>query len=98
MNNKKLNEILKLFSSKDLSIREEAINRCFKWDEEIELEDSFTLFAEAARIFPISNEDWDDPSLALTNVAGVYINEEMVPVIERHIYHYSYRGILLSMS
>lgn len=98
MNNKELNEILKLFSSKDLSIREEAINRCFKWDGEIELEDSFTLFAEAARIFPISNEDWDDPSLALTNVAGVYINEEMVPVIERHIYHYSYRGILLSMS
>ncbi|MDQ0271693.1 hypothetical protein [Cytobacillus purgationiresistens] len=93
-----LNEILGLMKSNDLDDRREAIKQCIDWTGEIDVEDCLTLFAEAAKVTPLSREEWDDPSKALVMAAGTFLLDEMIPVIEKHIFQYSYEAIHISMS
>lgn len=88
-----MQEVLNLLQSTKLMDRKRAIEELMGWSNQLDMIDTTILLEEAGRILPISNEEWDDPSHALVRAACVFIHEEMIPVLEKNIFKYSYEAI-----
>ncbi|MCL6570538.1 MAG: hypothetical protein K6T88_02485 [Bacillus sp. (in: Bacteria)] len=93
-----MQELLTLLKSNHLIDRKNAIDQLQNWNYQLEMDDAIVLLEEAGKIWPISNEEWDNPSLALVQAACVFIHEDMIPVFKRHIFKYSYQAINLVLS
>ncbi|WHY78377.1 hypothetical protein QNH20_04295 [Neobacillus sp. WH10] len=93
-----MEDLLSLLKSTNLADRKKAIDELQNWNYQLEMDDAITLLEEAGQIWPISDEDWDDPSLALVKAACVFIHEDMIPVFEKNLIKYSYQAINLVLS
>lgn len=94
----RMQELLDLLKSNRLDDRKKAIDGLWEWDNVLEVEDSIKLLELAGQIWPISNEDWDDPSLALVRAGGIIVHKELVPVIEQNLLKYSFHAINRALS
>lgn len=93
-----MDDLLNLLNSPKLADRKKAIEELSSWNEQLEMEDAITLLEEAGKIRPISNEEWDDPSLFLVRAACVFIHEDMIATIEKNLFNYSYKAINFALS
>jgi hypothetical protein len=85
-----MEDILTLLRKNDLSERRKALELLWNWDNALDLDDTLEVLRLAGLIKPISDEEWDNPSDALVTAACMFIQNEMIPVIENNIINYSY--------
>lgn len=85
-----MENILSLLRKNDLSERKKGLELLWEWDNALDLHDCLEILRLAGQIKPISEEEWDNPSDALVSAACIFIQDEMIPVIERNIMNYSY--------
>jgi len=93
-----MEDLLNLLKSPKLADRKRAIDELQSWNEQLTMTDTIILLEEAGQIWPISNEEWDDPSFALVKAACVFINEDMISTLEKNIFKYSYQAINFVLS
>lgn len=93
-----MEDLLKLLKIPELSERKKAIEALESWNEQLEMEDTIAVLVEAGRIERISDEEWDDPSLALVKAACIFIHEDMIPTLEKNMFKYSYQTINFVLS
>jgi hypothetical protein len=90
--------LLELLKSTKLADRKKAIDELHSWNEQLVMEDALTLLELAGQIWPISDEEWDDPSHALVKAACVFIHDDMIPTLEKNLVKYSYQTINFVLS
>ncbi|MGX6444044.1 hypothetical protein ACWM35_12585 [Neobacillus sp. K501] len=93
-----MEDLLNLLNSPSLADRKKAIDALQGWNEQLVMEDAIALLEEAGKIWPLSNEEWDDPSLALVRAACVFIHEDMVGALEKNMFRFSYNAINFALS
>lgn len=93
-----MEDLLELLKSTKLADRKKAIDELQSWNEQLEMEDTLTLLEHAGQIWPISNEEWDDPSYALVKATCVFIHEDMISTFEKNLFKYSYQAINFVLS
>lgn len=91
--NADMQELLNLLKSKDLKDRKAAIEGLQTWNEGLEIEECIILLEEAAKIEPLCDDEWDNPSEALVNAACLSMHEEFLPIIEKNIHKYTFSAI-----
>jgi len=91
--NAEMDELLQLLESEVEWERRKAMNALLDWNVQLDIKDTYKLLEKAAQLRPVYDEDWDDPSYCLVSAACVFISDDMLPVIEKHILNYSVRAI-----